>query len=126
MKLYLLKIAAFLLGLFALLTLFMSGAVLLDLFGIREKEGNYVPFVVWANLVCGFIYLTAVYGLFKKQKWTVFPLLIAVTVLILTFGALLIYVSSGGIYEAKTIAAMLFRITVTLAFTLLAFFKIKK
>ncbi len=43
-------LAAVLIG-FGGLTLFLSGSVILDLFDMRTKEGNYVDFVVWANFL---------------------------------------------------------------------------
>jgi hypothetical protein len=36
-------IIAILLAAFGLLTLFLSSSVIFDLFGIRAKEGNFVP-----------------------------------------------------------------------------------
>lgn len=120
MRTILSKITALLLALFALVTLFMSGSVLFDLFGIREKEGNYVLFVVIANFVCGLLYLAAVYGLLTQQPWTTRLLLVCVIILILTFSGLLWHIQSGGVYEEKTVKAMLFRITTTLIFTFLS------
>ncbi|MCO5232896.1 MAG: hypothetical protein LC105_05150 [Chitinophagales bacterium] len=105
---------------FGLLTLFMSSSVLFDWFGIREKEGNYVPFVVWANWLCGFLYLIAAYGISKRRLWTLKPLSIAIIILIVTFIVLSIYIYSGGIYETKTVYAMTFRIILTLIFILVA------
>ena len=55
---------------FALISIFMSSAVLIDWFGIRAKQGNYVPFIVKTNLTAGFLYLIAAYGLIKSRKWS--------------------------------------------------------
>ena len=74
MKHIILKITAIALLLFALLTLFLSGSVIFNLFGIRAKEGNYVPLVVWANFISSILYLAAAYGLFKMKKWSVWLL----------------------------------------------------
>ena len=60
---------AVLILLFALLTLFLSGSVIFDLFGIRAKEGNYVLLVVWANFISSLLYLVAAYGLVVQKKW---------------------------------------------------------
>ncbi len=119
-------ISAILLAAFGLLTLFLSGAVLFDLFGIRAREGNYVLFVVWANFISSWLYLFAAYGFLKNKRWTASLLGISVLVLILAFVGLLIHVNAGGLYEAKTIGAMIFRITVSLTFTMLAYFTIIK
>lgn len=117
MKPIILKAAAVIITLFALITLFMSTSVIFDLFGIREKEGNYVLFVVVSNFIAGFMYLFAAYGLFTEKKWTTKLLLITTTLLIVSFVGLLIHANTGGIYEQKTIKAMLSRIAITSAFT---------
>jgi hypothetical protein len=96
------------------------------LFGIRAKEGNYVLFIVWANLLSSILYLVAAYGFIKDKNWTIKPLGISIIVLLMAFIGLFFYINSGGIYETKTIGAMLFRMTVTIVFTALAFFMISK
>lgn len=107
---------------FALLTLFLSASVIFDLFGIRAKEGNYVPLVVWANFISSILYLVAAYGLLKMKKWPVWLLAISAVILVAAFIGLLKHINSGGIYETKTIGAMIFRIIVTLVFAALAYF----
>jgi hypothetical protein len=102
--------------LFGLLTLFMSSSVIFDLFGIRAKEGNYVLFVVVSNFICGFFYLLAAYGLFRQKKWTSRLLMSAAGILVLSFIGLLLHINTGGLYEAQTIKAMIFRISFTLLF----------
>ena len=122
----LLKLAAIGLTLFALLTLFMSGSVIFDLFGIREKEGNYVLFIVVTNFLAGFLYLFGAYGLFTGRVWTTRLLAITTGVLTVSFFGLLFHINSGGVYEAQTIKAMIFRISVTVVFTVLAWRTISK
>lgn len=119
-------IIATVLAAFGLLTLFLSSSVIFDLFGVGEKQGNFVLFVVWANFICSIIYLLAAYGFIKKMKWTTKLLGISTIVLIVAFIGLSVHIKSGGIYEVKTIGAMIFRITVTLVFTLLAYFTTTK
>lgn len=119
-------VSAIILLLFALLTLFMSSSVIFDWFGIRAKEGNYVLFIVLANFGASIIYLMAVYGFVKNIKWTFQALLLALLILVLAFIGLLFHINSGGIYETKTVMAMLFRMLVTLIFALIAYFNIKE
>ena len=104
----------------------MSSSVLFDWFGIREKEGNYVPFVVIANFICGFLYLIAAFGIFKDKKWSPYLLILAFIILIITFIALYFHISSGGIYETKTVKALAFRTVLTLIFTITNFKIFKK
>lgn len=117
---------AILLAGFGLLTLFLSTSVIFDLFGIRAKEGNYVLFVVWSNFISSILYLFAAYGFIKTKKWTTISLGISTLILIAAFIGLKIHITSGGIYETKTVGAMIFRISVTLGFAILAYFTITK
>ncbi len=124
MKNIILYLIGTVLGAFGLLTLFLSGSIIFDLFGIRAREGNYVPIVVWANFITSFLYLIAAYGLLKQKKKTILLLGISLVVLILGAIGLIIHIKSGGIYEVKTPKAIVFRISVTLVFLLLSYFKI--
>ena len=126
MKKYVLYTSAVILTGFGLLTLFLSTSVIFDLFDIRAKEGNYVLFVVWSNFISSILYLFAAYGFFKSKKWTVTLLGISALILITAFIGLKIHANSGGIYETKTIGAMIFRIAVTLLLAMIAFFTINK
>jgi len=97
-----------------------------DWFGIREKEGNYVLFVVWANFVSSLLYLFAAYGFLKQKKVTFNILSLSALILIMALVGLFIHINSGGLYETKTIGAMIFRIAVTIAFVFLAYLKLIK
>ena len=122
MKYTILKITAIALLLFALLTLFLSSSVIFNLFGIREKEGNYVPLVVWANFISSILYLAAAYGLFKMKKWSVWLLVISVVILVAAFIGLKLHISEGGLYEVKTLNAMIFRIGLTALLAVASYF----
>lgn len=102
--------------LFGLITVFMASSVLFDWFGIRAKEGNYVPFVVWANWLCGFLYLAAVYKIIKNQKGADQLLMGAFLILLVSLIGLGIHIKSGGLYETKTVYALTFRTMVSLFF----------
>jgi hypothetical protein len=115
-------IIAVALFLFGSLTLFLSGSVIFDLFGIREKEGNYVLLVVWANFISSILYLVAAYGLFKMKKSSVWLLVVSVFILVAAFTGLKIHINDGGLYEAKTVNAMLFRIGLTVFIAVASYF----
>jgi hypothetical protein len=106
---------------FSLLTLFLSSSVIFDWFGIRTKEGNYVLFVVWANLISSFLYLFSIYGIINLKKWSIKPLLAAILILILALIGLFIHINLGGIYETRTFGALFFRISVTSIFAFLTY-----
>ena len=83
-------------------------------------------FVVWANFIAGLIYLISAYGLLKKRKWTVRALIIAALILVAAFIGLRIHINAGGIYETKTVHAMIFRTSVTILFAFASWFLIRK
>ncbi len=126
MKKYIPYLLATIMAGFGLLTLFLSTSVIFDLFDIRAKEGNYVLFVVWSNFISSILYLFAAYGFVKVRNWTGILLGFSTLILIAAFIGLKIHASSGGIYETKTIGAMVFRISVTIIFTIIAYFTITK
>jgi len=102
--------------LFGGITLFLSTSVLFDLFGMREKEGNYVQFVVLANFFASVLYFAAAVGLIAHEPWARHPLWMASVVLLLASLAFGWYVYQGGIHEQRTIGAMIFRTLLTIAF----------
>ena len=126
MKKYIPFLSSLILAGFGLLTLFLSSSVIFDWFGIRTKEGNYVLFIVWANFISSLLYLISTYGFLKIKSWTFKALSVATVILIVALIGLFIHIYSGGIYETKTAFAMLFRISVTIAFVAIAYFSINK
>ncbi len=101
-------------------SVFMTTSVLFDLFGIREMEGNYVEFVVIANLIAGVFYLAASYGMLKRKSWSIKLLVITAALLTMTFIGLMIHISSDGIYEPKTIKALAARTLITVALAVIS------
>lgn len=110
------KVLAALLLAFGLLTLFLSGSVLLDLFGIRERESPYVPAVVWANLFASLMYMAAGIGVLMTRPRALRPLWIAVAALLIGGVFLVLHIAGGGAYRTSTIGALAFRTLLTLAF----------
>lgn len=111
---------------FGLITLFLSTSVIFDLFSVRAQQGNYVLFVIWANFICSIFYIVAAYGFIESKKWTAIFLSISALILIFALVGLFFHINSGGVYETKTIGALIFRIIVTLVFSGLAYFTINK
>lgn len=120
------KIVLTILILLGALTLLLSGSVIFDLFGIREMEGNYVEFVVWANLISSILYLIAAFKFIKTKKWKWGYLAVSFTILLVATIAFLIYVQNGGIHEAKTIKAIIFRTIFTGILFSITYYKQKK
>lgn len=112
--------------LFGVLNIFLTSSIILDLFNVRARVGNFVPFVVWINFFTGFNYVLATYGFIKLKQWTKRILIINLFILILGFIAFFFYINLGGIYKYDTIFALLFRITFTLIAILFSYSLIKK
>ena len=117
-------LSAIILALFALLTIFLSSSIIFDWFDIRQKQGDFILFIVWANFIASIVYFIAVYGFIKRKKWTFWILLSALLVLVIAFIFLQYYIHYGGIYKSQTVMAMLFRMAVTSLFALIAYFKL--
>lgn len=115
-----------LLSLIGIVSVFMTLSVIFDLFGIRAMEGNYVLFIVYANLVCGIIYLYAAIANWKNLTNSFYSLVLASLILIVAFIAFGVYISNGGIHEVKTIKAMTFRTVFTLVMTALSYVMLRK
>lgn len=119
-------IHTFLLSLIGVVSVFMTLSVIFDLLGIRAREGNYVLFIVYANLVCGIIYLYAAISNWKNLTNSFYSLALASLILIVAFIAFGVYISNGGIHEVKTIKAMTFRTVFTLIMAALSYMMLRK
>ena len=117
---YLLYIFGMLLAAFALLTFYLSGSVIFNLFGMRAKQGDFVWTVIWGNFMASLLYFVAVYGFFTRKSIARKALSVALFVLLITGILLFIHIQNGGVYMSKTPKALLFRFVVTLFFFLSA------
>lgn len=103
-------------GIITFVTLFLTLSIFFDLFGIREREGNYVPMIVLANFISVGFYLTALTGLLFWKNWVRKVLFINLIFLVGGFLGLYVHIYLGGLYEEKTIGAMIFRISLAAIF----------
>lgn len=108
---------------FGLSTLYLSSSVILDLFGVREQEGNYVMFIVWANFICSILYLMTGFGLIKHKLWALKTINSSLILLLAAFAGFIVYIEIGSNYEQKTIYAMIFRTTLTFLFVQFTYLK---
>lgn len=118
-------IHTFLLSLIGVVSLLMTISIVFDLFGVREKEGNYVLFIVYANMICSLLYILSAFLNWKNPKLGRNILLFASLILIVAFVEFFIYIKKGGIYEQKTIYAMTFRtiFTILMVYISIKFYK---
>ena len=88
----------------------ISGA--LALFGgdtAQGMAGDVVRFVLWFNFLAGFAYVAAGFGLAWRRAWGLWlsvAILAGSAVVLFAIG---LHVIRGGVYEMRTVAAMILR-----------------
>ncbi len=105
---------------FGALTLFSGGRNLFDEATIAEA-GNTISFVLWFNFLAGFAYIFAGYLLWKWKLCGVRLSAVIAGATLLVFLAMGIYVIQfDGLYNGKTVGAMVIRSSVWLTIAVLA------
>jgi predicted phage tail protein len=111
---YLLAVVAIVFG---VLTIKEGSSVLFFDPVARANAGNYVPFVLWANTISGFLYLVVGIAILFGSRWA-FRLSATIAVATaLVFAALGVHILLGGLFEMRTVAAMTLRTAVWAAIT---------
>lgn len=108
-------VAALVALLFGVLTVVSGGRVLFGPAEARAAAGNYVPFVLWFNVLAGFAYVAAGVGLWLWRRWAAWLALGIAVATLLAFAAFGLHVAAGGAFEARTVAAMTLRSAVWVA-----------
>jgi len=120
------KVLSIIAILFGLLTLKSGGEVLFIDGAGRAAAGNYVPYVLWFNFLMGFVYIIAGVGLWLQKRWAVWlSIFIAVATLIM-FAIFGMHISQGGLYEPRTIKAMILRSGVWVVISAFTYLKVRK
>ncbi len=105
---------------FGALTLFSGGRNLFD-DAVIATAGNTIPFVLWFNFLAGFAYIFAGYLLWQWKLCGVRLSAVIAGATLLVFLAMGIYVIQfDGLYNAKTVGAMVIRSSVWLLIAVLA------
>lgn len=119
-----LKVIAVIAIAFGLLTLKSGGEVLfIDGVG-RAAAGNYVPFVLWFNFLMGFIYIAAGIGFWLQKTWAVWLAVFIAIATLAIFAAFGVHVAQGGLFEQRTLKAMILRSSVWTFISLVTYFRI--
>lgn len=94
---------------FGIATIIVGGKTLFGGAEERAAAGNIVPFVLWFNFVAGFAYVFAGFGLFLWKRWAAqlsAAIAVATLVVFIAFG---VHIFLGGMFEVRTIGAMIIR-----------------
>ena len=109
---------------FGLLTLKSGGEVLFIDGAGREAAGNFVPYVLWSNFILGFLYIVAGIGIWLQKRWAVWLALFILTVTLAVFAIFGFHILQGGLFEQRTVGAMILRSVVWLVISIFAYQKI--
>mgnify|MGYP003666914361 CR=1 FL=1 len=107
-----LKAAAVVGMVFGLMTIVSGGNALFGDAAARAAVGKAVPFVLWFNFAAGFVYVVAGAGLLFRRRWALWLSVAILVATILVFIAFAIHAQQGGLYETRTVGAMILRISV--------------
>jgi hypothetical protein len=107
-----LKAAAVVGMVFGLLTIVSGGIALFGGSEARAAVGNAVPFVLWFNFAAGFAYVAAGGGLLFRRRWALWLSVAILVATVLVFIAFGVHVQRGGLYEMRTVGAMMLRVLV--------------
>jgi hypothetical protein len=115
-----LRIAAGVAIAFGFLTIISGGAALFGGDRTSDFVGNAVPFVLAFNFLAGFAYVAAGIGLLAERRWALWLSLgiVVATVVVAAFFGL--HILRGGLFEMRTVGALIFRAGVWAAITYIA------
>jgi hypothetical protein len=96
---------------FGLLSIYSGGQVLFGAAAVRTEAGKIVPAIVWSNFLSGFVYVVS--GV-QLMRWRRSGALIAIglaAALVLVAALFSFHVVAGGLFEIRTVMAMLLRLS---------------
>ena len=94
---------------FGIVTIGVGGKTLFGGAEERAAAGNIVPFVLWFNFFAGFAYVIAGFGLFLWKRWAAelsAAIAVATIAVFIAFGT---HIFLGGMFEVRTVGAMIMR-----------------
>lgn len=95
--------------LFGIATIKSGGDVLFWSESARIGAGHYIPFVLWANFIAGFFYVLCAVLIFLNLRSAFYTAVFIAGASVALFAALGIHIAVGGLFEMRTVAAMLLR-----------------
>ena len=117
----LIRLFSIIVTIFGIMTVISGSVVIFSNKVIQKFAGDYVEFVVWFNLLSGFVYILTGLGLWKGKKWSIpvsVLLTLSITIILIIFS---FYVGQGGAYEVRTFYALTFRMVLWLAVSIISY-----
>ena len=94
---------------FGILTIISGGQVLFGGPEAQAAAGDAVPFVLWFNLLSGFVYVAAAIGIFLNKDWARYLAIGLAAAIVAVFALFGWHILTGGAYEMRTVGAMALR-----------------
>ena len=120
-----LKLIAIVAIIFGVLTIRSGGMVLFSDGLARENAGHYVPFVLWFNFSAGFFYLLSAVLMFInpiRGFWLAVIITLSTLLIFALFG---LHIIQSGLYETRTVYAMILRVVIWALITLYLYKRLK-
>ena len=95
---------------FGALTIVSGGSVLFGSEQVAQAVGNAVTWVLWFNMLSGFVYIAAGLGILWSATWAPGLALAMAAALVLAWIGLLAHILTGGAFEVRTLGAMALRL----------------
>lgn len=106
------RIAAAIAIVFGAMTVFSGGQALFGSAATQAAAGNAVPFVLWFNFLSGFVYVLAGIGIAQSKPWGAWLAMALALAILAVFALFGLHILRGGLYEMRTIGAMVLRLAV--------------
>lgn len=104
-----LRITAGIAIVFGALTIFSGGQALFGSTATKAAAGNAVPFVLWFNFLSGFVYVLAGIGIALTKPWGAWLAMALAVAIVAVFALFGLHILRGGLYETRTMGAMILR-----------------
>lgn len=114
-------VAAVVAVVFGLATIYSGASVLFGSEQAQRAAGHVVQFVLWFNFLTGFVYVTAGVGLWRARRWGFWLSAGLTLALAIVFALFMEHVDAGGLFEMRTLYALVFRFTVWCLITIVAY-----
>ena len=79
--------------------------------------------MLWFNFLSGFVYIIAGVGIWMQKRWAAKLAVLIVVSILIVYAILGLHILNGGLYEARTIAAMSMR---SIVWAIIAMFAYRK
>lgn len=96
---------------FGLLSIYSGGQVLFGAATARADAGKIVPAIVWFNFLSGFVYVVSGAQMLRLRRSGALLAMGLAAALVLVAALFALHIATGGLFEMRTVLAMLLRLS---------------